>query len=225
MDTFTTSRGERHPTDLAALRGFRFVTASETEQGKAWAELRIKQMTGGDPITARFMRRDFFTYTPQFKLFIIGNHQPDLHNVGDAMRRRLIILPFENKPPLIELNLEAILRTEWPAILRWMIDGCLDWQRYGLVRPEPVLEAKNTYFTDQDTLEQWLEEECDVDLGNIHKWELRSVAFASWKAFAEGLGEPPGNDKSFKAAMVRRGFEYHRGTGGQRRIRGIHLRR
>jgi putative DNA primase/helicase len=74
METFTVSNGDKHPTDLAMLCGARLVTASETEEGRAWAESRIKQMTGGDPITARFMRRDFFTYTPQFKLIVIGNH-------------------------------------------------------------------------------------------------------------------------------------------------------
>src|SRR5919206_392582 len=94
MDTFTAAKGERHPTDLAMLQGARSVLASETEEGRAWAESRIKQMTGGDPITARFMRQDFFTYQPQFKLTIIGNHEPVLRSVDDAMRRRFNIIPF-----------------------------------------------------------------------------------------------------------------------------------
>ncbi|MGP3779934.1 DUF5906 domain-containing protein, partial [Halanaerobium saccharolyticum] len=81
MDTFVASRSDRHPTDLAMLRGARLVSASETEEGRAWAESRIKQMTGGDAISARFMRQDFFTFQPQFKLFVVGNHQPALHSV------------------------------------------------------------------------------------------------------------------------------------------------
>ena len=84
MDTFTATQSDKHPTDLAMLRGARMVTASETEEGRAWAEARIKALTGGDPITARFMRQDFFTFQPQFKLTIIGNHQPALHNVDEA---------------------------------------------------------------------------------------------------------------------------------------------
>src|SRR6266404_2077877 len=88
METFTASTSDKHPTDLAMLAGARVVTASETEEGHAWAEARIKQMTGGDRITARFMRRDFFTYTPQFKLIVIGNHKPILKNVDDAAKRR-----------------------------------------------------------------------------------------------------------------------------------------
>jgi len=88
MDTFNASHGDRHPTDLAMLRGARLVTASETEEGRAWAESRIKQMTGGDRISARFMRQDFFEFTPQFKLMIVGNRKPVLRNVDDAARRR-----------------------------------------------------------------------------------------------------------------------------------------
>ena len=99
MDTFTESDFPKHSTELAMLRGARLVTASETEEGRAWAESRIKQMTGGDPITARFMRKDNFTYTPQFKLTIVGNHSPSLRNVDEAMRRRLRIIPFQYSRP------------------------------------------------------------------------------------------------------------------------------
>ncbi len=81
-DTFTASHNDRHPTELAMLRGARLVAASETEQGRTWAENRIKQLTGGDPISARFMRGDFFTFKPEFKLTIIGNHPPSLANVS-----------------------------------------------------------------------------------------------------------------------------------------------
>ena len=70
------------------------VFAQETESGRAWAESRIKSLTGGDPVTARFMRQDFFTYTPKFKLLISGNHLPKLKNVDEAMRRILHLLPF-----------------------------------------------------------------------------------------------------------------------------------
>jgi putative DNA primase/helicase len=133
MDTFTASKGDKHPTDLAMLRGARLVTASETEEGRAWAEARIKQITGGDPITARFMRQDFFTFVPQFKLTIVGNHQPVLKNVDDAARRRFNIVPFTRKPSHPDPQLEEKLRAEYPAILRWMVDGCLDWQKHGLV--------------------------------------------------------------------------------------------
>src|SRR5262249_4428793 len=95
MDTFTLAEGERHPTELAMLRGARFVVAQETEAGRRWNEPRIKALTGGDPITARTMRADFFTYRPRFKLFIAGNHKPTIGCVDEAIRRRLTLIPFD----------------------------------------------------------------------------------------------------------------------------------
>ena len=104
MDTFIASKNDRHPTDLAALKGARMVCASETEEGRAWSEVRIKQLTGGDRIAARFMRQDFFEFVPQFKLTVIGNNVPELHNVDDAARRRLNIVPFTQKPAGVPLS-------------------------------------------------------------------------------------------------------------------------
>ena len=94
IETFTASPSDRHPTDLAGLRGARLVTAVETEEGRRWAESKIKALTGGDKIAARFMRQDFFEYTPQFKLLIAGNHKPGLRSVDEAIRRRLHLIPF-----------------------------------------------------------------------------------------------------------------------------------
>jgi putative DNA primase/helicase len=119
MDAFTISTGDRHPADLAMLRGARLVAASETEQGRSWAESRIKQLTGGDPISARFMCRDWFTFKPSFKLTIVGNHAPMLTSVDDAMRRRINIVPFTHKPAHPDPTLESKLRKERPSILRW----------------------------------------------------------------------------------------------------------
>src|SRR5215472_6252021 len=106
METFIVTQGERHPTDLAGLRGARLVTTQETEKGRRWAESKIKALTGGDPITARFMRQDFFTYTPQFKLFIAGNHKPGLRGVDEAIRRRLNLVPFTITIPVTERDPE-----------------------------------------------------------------------------------------------------------------------
>jgi putative DNA primase/helicase len=224
MDTFIASRGDRHPTELAMLAGVRFVTASETEEGRAWAESKIKQLTGGDPIQARFMRQDFFSFQPTFKLLIVGNHCPELHSADDAMRRRVNIVPFDHKPERPDHDLESKLVAEWPAILRWMIDGCLDWQVHRLVRPNSVIAATTTYFNDQDLIGQWLDEDCDAEPGNTHKWDTSSALFKSWSAYAERSGERPGNTKSFAEAMRGRGFELHKGGKGARQYRGVQLR-
>jgi putative DNA primase/helicase len=206
METFAASSGDRHPTDLAMLRGARMVTASETEEGRAWAESRIKQLTGGDPITARFMRRDFFTYQPGFKLTIVGNHQPVLQNVDDAARRRFNIVAFTSKPANPDKLLEDKLRAEWPGILRWMIDGCLEWQEHGLVRPASVTAATDAYFDAQDLVGQWLDEHCTLEPGNQHRWEASQELFKDWKAYAEAAGEKPGTNKSLAGHLQRRGL-------------------
>jgi putative DNA primase/helicase len=91
-------------------------------------------LTGGDPISARFMRQDFFGYLPQFKLVIAGNHKPGLRSVDEAIRRRFNLIPFTVTIPPDERDLKLAdkLKPEWPGILQWMIDGCLEWQRIGL---------------------------------------------------------------------------------------------
>ena len=223
MDTFTAAQGDRHPTDLAMLRGARLVTASETEEGRAWAESRIKQITAGDPISARFMRQDFFTFRPTFKLLVVGNHKPVLRNVDDAARRRFNIVPFVTKPARPDRELERKLREEWPGILRWMIDGCLDWQRNGLVRPASVVEATADYFSAQDLVSQFLEECCSVDMAN--EWLTVSVSdlFRAWADFAKAAGEPPGSQKAFSEAITRHGFVKKRTTGGARVFLGMRL--
>jgi putative DNA primase/helicase len=211
MDTFTASRGDKHPTDLAMLRGARFVTASETEEGKAWAESRIKQLTGGDRISARFMRQDFFEFTPQFKLMIIGNHKPRLSSVDDAARRRFLIVPFERKPDKPDRELDQKLIGEAPGILQWMIQGCLDWQRNGLQKPASVLAATEEYFSDQDLFAHWLAEECVCEPGNTYRSAASSVLFKSWSEYARSAGCAAGSTVSFKDQMTNHGFKFIRG--------------
>jgi putative DNA primase/helicase len=125
IETFTASSVDRHPTELAGLRGARLVTAIETEEGRRWAESRIKSLTGGDKISARFMRQDFFEYTPQFKLIIAGNHKPGLKSVDEAIRRRFNLIPFTVTIPPEERD-EALpekLKAELPGIMQWMIEA------------------------------------------------------------------------------------------------------
>jgi len=206
MDVFIASSGDRHPTDLAMLRGARLVTASETEEGRQWAESRIKQLTGGDRITARFMRQDFFTFLPSFKLTIIGNHKPGLRNVDDAARRRFNLVPFTRKPATPDRQLEEKLKAEWPGILRWMIEGCLDWQQNGLVRPESVKAATEAYFDEQDLIGEWLDEKCIVDRHNPHRMATTQELFASWSAYAKAANEPAGTERAFSQRLEKHGF-------------------
>jgi putative DNA primase/helicase len=217
MDSFTASRGERHPTELAMLKGARLVTAAETEEGRAWAEARIKALTGGDPISARFMRRDFFSFRPEFKLVIVGNHKPVLRSVDEAARRRFHIVPFTCKPACPDKQLEAKLRDEWPAILRWMTDGTLAWQRDGLAPPDAVIAATHDYFDDQDLLSHWLDGCCNV---GANRKATHAELYCSWSRYALDNGDAPGSAKSFTDMMRRRGFESVRKIAGES-VRGF----
>jgi len=207
--TFTATRTEQHPTDLAALRGARAVIAQETEEGQRWAEAKIKAMTGGDPITARFMRQDFFTYLPNFKLIIAGNHRPALRAVDEAVRRRFNLVPFNVTIPATERDhdLSKKLKTEWPGIFKWMIEGCVEWQRIGLAQPPAVTTATEAYLVAEDAIGRFISDRCEpTDQGDPH---LQSVAdlFASWQEWCSTTGEYAGSAKRFSQSLEDRGFE------------------
>jgi putative DNA primase/helicase len=220
MDTFTATPNDRHPADMAMLRGARLVTAQETEEGRRWAESKLKALTGGDPITARFMRQNFFTFHPNFKLFVVGNHRPAIRNVDEAMRRRLHLIPFTYKPPSPDRGLFDRMKDEWPGILRWAIEGCLHWQRIGLNPPGAVLSATAEYFETEDAIGRWIEDQCDRD---PTKQTAVSALFADWQAWAGATGEFAGTLKRFSTDVERRGFERVKQRDGNA-FRGLTLR-
>jgi putative DNA primase/helicase len=204
MDTFAASKHHRHLTELAMLAGARLVAVAETENGQAWSETRINRLTGGDLVTANFMHKDLFTFRPELKLMIVGNHKPKIGVVNDAARRRFNIAPFVQKPKEPDPQLGDKLRAEYPAILRWMINGCLDWRKHGLVRPKVVSNTTADYFDEQDTFGRWLEEKCIRAVGLK---EGSSNLYASWKGFAADNGEEAGSSISFASRMAERNFE------------------
>lgn len=214
IDTFTTSNSDRHPTDLAGLRGARLVTASETEQGRAWAETRIKSLTGEDPISARFMRRDFFEYQPQFKLFISGNHKPCLRSVDEAIRRRFNLLPFALtiSEEQRDNDLFDKLKEEWPGILAWMVEGCRQWQSFGL-RPPPVVKAAtDEYLLGEDAFGAWLATKCER---HPSYQQGATQLFDSWQTFAVSEGAAGRlNATTFPKELERRGFSKKRTNKG-----------
>jgi putative DNA primase/helicase len=223
-ETFTASQFDHHSTDVAGLRGARMVSTSETEEGRAWAENRIKKMTGEDLLKARFMRQDFFYYRPTFKIFVIGNNAPTLRNVDDAIGRRLNVIPFNQRPAQPDPHLRDKLKAEWPAILRWMIDGCLDWQANGLIRPDCVKAATNEYFAQQNMLGQFLEEKCDAELNNRSRLATRAELYAAWTAYAKAAGIDAGRTTDFCTKLRRAGFGETK-IGGVRMWRGLSIKR
>ena len=224
MDTFMETRTDRHPTDMAGLRGARFVAAIETEQGRRWAESKVKNLTGGDKISARFMRQDFFEFFPQFKLVVAGNHKPAIRNIDEAMKRRLHLIPFTITvpPERRDKHLQQKLLAERDGILAWAVQGCLDWQRLGrLDPPQQVLEATEEYFEAEDALGRWLDERCVCEANGK---SLTAELFNDWKQWADAAGEFVGSQKRFSDLLITRGVEKWRNTVGLRGFRGIGLK-
>jgi putative DNA primase/helicase len=205
IETFVESHSDRHPTELASLRGSHIVTAVETEKGRNWAENKIKALTGGDPISARYMRQDFFTYTPKFTLVIAGNHKPSLRSVDQAIRRRLYLVPFTVNIPVSEQDKDLFekLKAEWPAILHWLIQGCLEWQRIGLAAPKIVMDATEEYLADEDTITAWIDDRCIRD---NNAWESTNDLFTSYSGWAQKSGEKTGTKKEFRQALGKTNF-------------------
>jgi putative DNA primase/helicase len=222
-DMLMDSKYQKHSTDLAMLKGARLVVASETDQGTTWAESRIKLMTGSDPITARFMRQDNFTYLPEFKLVVIGNHMPTLKNVDSAMRRRFRIVPFTHKPTSVDKQLRQKLQAEAPAILGWLLDGCLEWQRDGLGDSRVIQEATQSYLGEQDLHSQWLEECCVVRRGDDSTRAQVAELYGSFHKFAKAAGEDPGSRKALSIWLTGAGFTQSR-TSHVRMMKGLRLR-
>ncbi len=221
-EIFTAGRKDQHSTEIARLRGARLVITTETEQGRAWSEKRIKEMTGGDAITANFMRQDKFTFKPEFKLLMAGNHKPRIRNVNEAIRRRLHLIPFTVKIPeeQKDKDLADKLKAERGAILQWMIAGCLQWQVMGLQPPEMVRAATDDYLEDEDSKATWFKECCKaVRSGSADEKSL----FASWRNWAMEANEMPGTQRAFAEWFSQNRFECGRNSSNMKVWYGINL--
>ena len=211
------------PNDVARLRGVRAVFMNETSQGSRFDEAKLKDLTGGDTLTARFLHQEFFDFRPTHRILIRGNHKPNVHGTDDGIWRRLRMLPFavqisdaEQDPHLLR-KLEA----ELPGILNWALAGTADWQQGGLRPPAVVVEAARQYREESDTLGRFLGEHCQArTLGEVRSSSL----FRRYQEFAEQAGERWLPARDFPAEMERRGFQHKRGTGGQRLFVGIEFR-
>jgi len=172
------------PNDLAALVGRRFVSASETTDGARLNEARLKALTGCDPITARFLHAEFFTYRPVAKFWLSVNHKPFVRDDSHGFWRRMRLLPFTQTFP-VNPTLSDDLWAEAPGILAWAVRGCLDWQRHGLTPPAVIAEATHQYKHESDPLAGFLDEACqrdpDAEIG-------ASELYQHYKGWAERHG-------------------------------------
>lgn len=216
------ARGERHPTDIANFLGVRLAVASEVDEGQAWAESRIKSLTGDETMTARFMRQDFFTFRRTHKLIVAGNHRPGLRAVDEAMRRRIHLVPFDARfiGDAVDRDMPAKLRREAPAILAWAVRGALDWQANGLCPPGEVRGATDEYLAAEDTLGAWIDEACITSDPDART--TSSALYKSFRAWKDRRGERAPTQKRFSAQLEQR-YRKKR-TGGNVWFFGIQLR-
>ena len=219
---FLAAKHEQHPTELARLADARLVVASETEEGRAWATAKIKQLTGNEVnIPARFMHCDFFEYRPKFKICFVGNAKPKISTVDDAIARRLNLVPFTFKPSTRDEQLKEKLVIEYPAILRWMVEGWLDLQANGPVRPEVIAAATEQYLHDEDVVGGWIAENC---IRRANASQLLKELYADWRAWCEANHEEPGTNRSFKKKLERLGDLTFRHTMRALMVKGLRCR-
>jgi len=173
---------ESHPTERADLFGKRFVATIETEDGKRMAESLMKQMTGGEIVKARHMKKDFFDMPPTWKIFLAANHKPAIRGTDLGVWRRIKVVPFTEtiKDAEKDKTLPDKLRAEMPGILAWAVAGCMDWQREGLAEPEEVQTATETYRAEQDSVGRFIEECCAIGNGYSASKNDFTVAYQAW---------------------------------------------
>ena len=159
----------------------------------------------GDPIAARYMRQDFFEFTPVFKLFVAGNHRPHLHTVDEAIRRRLNLIPFNVVIPKLErdADLPEKLKAEWPGVLRWAITGAVEWYDGGLQPPAIVTDATREYLDAEDLISIWIEDRCHEE---ANARTLSSDLYKSFKEWAEASGERAMSQRGFSMALEGHGY-------------------
>lgn len=214
MDTFTSTKYDRHPTDVATLAGARLVTAQETTEGRNWDEAKIKTLSSADKVTARFMGRDPFEFYATFKLIFAGNNKPGIQKVDDAMRRRFHLVPFIQRPAHADGDLPEKLRAEYPQILQWCVNGARLWREHGLSAPAAVVDLTAEYFDEQDEFGSWLATCTRRDI-NVH-FTPASAFYEAWRQHCGSLNMPAGTSKAFTSQLIAHGWERARSTGGER---------
>ena len=218
-DLLMAKNTEAHPTERADLFGKRFIATIESEEGKRMAEALMKQLTGGDPIRARKMRKDLFEFMPTHKIFLAANHKPVVRGTDHAVWRRIKLIPFLVTIPEAEKDkaLAEMFRDKLPGILAWAVQGCLAWQRMGLGEPDEVVRATAEYRSEQDSVQGFLDECCVLDPEAKTRSTILLTAYLNWS------GNRFTTSHQFREALNGKGFESKRGHGGGYYFRGIHL--
>lgn len=170
--------------DIARLRGTRLVSVSEVEEGQQFAESLVKQMTGSDLLTARYLYGKDFTFRPNFKIWLAGNHKPIIRGDDYAIWRRIRLIPFDVTIPSEQQDRELVskLINEAPGILNWAIEGCQMWLADGLQPPDVVNMATNEYRQEMDVLRMFLNDRCIL---GADKHVAASALYECFKEWSE----------------------------------------
>jgi putative DNA primase/helicase len=212
MDTFTAKTNEGINNDVARLFGSRLVSAVESEENKKLKESLIKQLTGGDKMTARFLRQEFFEFVPTFKIWMTTNHKPKISGTDNGIWRRINLIPFEVTIPKesIDKELPDKLKEELPGILSWAVEGCMQWQKEGLNPPREVVTATEEYRSEMDVVKAFLNDCCRRDSkGNIQSSELYKV-YQNW---CEMNGEYTMSQRHFSIKVKEKNVDIIRSIG------------
>ncbi|MBN9759857.1 hypothetical protein DMP14_31530 [Pseudonocardia sp. Ae707_Ps2] len=184
------------PNDVAALRGARVASATETAEGARLDEVRMKELVSGDRQSARFLHGEFFDFKPQAKYWISTNHRPVIRGSDDAVWRRMVLVPFTEHITDAEKDKRLVekLRAELPGVLAWAVRGCVAWQRDGLALPEAIRSATDSYRTEQDLIGGFLSARCVVHPDA----EVRASAlYAEYKRWCDDVGENIQSQRNF----------------------------
>ena len=174
----------------------------------------MKQMTGGDKMTARFLHREFFEFEPTFKLWLAVNHKPRITGTDHAIWRRIRLIPFNVTIPKNEQDPDLFdkLKAELPGILAWAVEGCKLWLKEGLVQPQAVETATEEYRTESDIIATFIDERCEVDQdGQATKNDLY-LAYTDW---CKDSGERPVTKNELRTKLIEKGFSEDRSNKGR----------
>ena len=222
IETFLETRGDRATNDLAAMDGARFVSASEPDESRRLASGRMKMLTGEDFVTARFMRQEFFTYRPRYKVWLASNHRPPVTDTSHGMWRRMRLIPFNVTIPDHQRDdrlRETLIEEELPGILRWAIEGAVESYQDGLGTPAAVIAATNAYRTESDRVGAFIEDRCELGDGLSETFARLYSEYTDW---AKASGEEPLRQRAFGARLDQRGLALRR-TKSARLRDGIRL--
>jgi len=214
FSTFLQKSADSTRTDIARLRGARFVTASESEEGRRIAPALIKSLTGGDLITARFLYQSEFEYRPSMHIFMATNHKPVVRDSSNGFWRRITLIPFTVTIPREQQDkslAKRLIAEELPGILAWAVEGCRKWQHDGLKDPPGVIQARETYRQEMDVIGDFIAERCEMSPNARVMTSEMYRAYADWSTIHH---ERAITAQAFKSVLSSRGIQAKRVKSG-----------